>query len=224
MKFSYIALPLALAYGTLSSILMRNDCNANNCARAITGTNAKPSATIRQSDCSSYQQTTVTPAPSTTTVYTTVLPSNTYVPFSFPWPIAYFHLLTTNSTITEVYSCATFSPSIHSHFPTSAPTSLPNVVCSVKSTITASHGGSSVTVSKTSAGSSITKAPTSTPKSVPTYASACTVSGTIDDYASACSCWGITKKTTTAHAPVTTKTLTVSATTAVTVTITSTQT
>lgn len=51
------------------------------------------------------------------------------------------------------------------------------------------------------------------PSSVPTYASAC--SGTVR-YSSACSCWGITAKTTTAPTPLTTTTKTVTATITVT--------
>jgi hypothetical protein len=40
----------------------RAGCAADNCARAITGINAKPSASIRQADCSNFLAVTVTAA------------------------------------------------------------------------------------------------------------------------------------------------------------------
>ncbi|KAH8798649.1 hypothetical protein F5884DRAFT_742862 [Xylogone sp. PMI_703] len=49
-------------------------CNANNCARAVTGTNIKtPVASSRQADCSSFMLTTVTPDTFTTTVATVTI-------------------------------------------------------------------------------------------------------------------------------------------------------
>jgi hypothetical protein len=45
-------------------LLERAACNADNCARAITGTNAKPSMTIRRSDCASFMTATFYPASS----------------------------------------------------------------------------------------------------------------------------------------------------------------
>ncbi|OHF04461.1 hypothetical protein CORC01_00313 [Colletotrichum orchidophilum] len=55
-------------------------CNANNCARVVTGTRAgiTPDVTSRRADCSSYMRTTVIPdtftSTITTTVYTDVIP------------------------------------------------------------------------------------------------------------------------------------------------------
>ncbi|KAE9365670.1 hypothetical protein N431DRAFT_473709 [Stipitochalara longipes BDJ] len=43
-----------IAGGSLGSRLVRRGCTANNCARAVTGTAAKPALTARQSDCSSF--------------------------------------------------------------------------------------------------------------------------------------------------------------------------
>jgi hypothetical protein len=53
---------LALVQQTFCHVLERAACNADNCARAVTGTAAKPSLTIRQSDCSKFMTTIVTPA------------------------------------------------------------------------------------------------------------------------------------------------------------------
>ena len=54
---------LQLCFGSV--LQARAACNADNCARAVTGTSAgiAPAFTVRQSDCSSFQKTTVTPAP-----------------------------------------------------------------------------------------------------------------------------------------------------------------
>jgi len=63
-----LLLPVALTGATGTT-----GCNADNCARAVTGTAAfKTPVPVRQSDCSSFQLTTVTPLPSTTTIVTTV--------------------------------------------------------------------------------------------------------------------------------------------------------
>jgi len=50
-------------------------CNADNCARAVTGTNALPALSIRQADCSSFQLTTVTPSAVTVTNTVTITPA-----------------------------------------------------------------------------------------------------------------------------------------------------
>jgi hypothetical protein len=60
MQLFSVLIPLALASGALSSVLVRSaasSCAADNCARAVTGTAAKPAITQRQSDCASFQAT-----------------------------------------------------------------------------------------------------------------------------------------------------------------------
>jgi hypothetical protein len=60
MQLSSVLIPLALASGALSSVLVRSaasSCAADNCARAVTGTAAQPAITQRQSDCASFQAT-----------------------------------------------------------------------------------------------------------------------------------------------------------------------
>ncbi|EGR44610.1 uncharacterized protein TRIREDRAFT_124059 [Trichoderma reesei QM6a] len=55
-----------------------NGCNADNCARAVTGTReGLLPITSRQSDCSSFMQATVTPKATTTTITITVDPEVT---------------------------------------------------------------------------------------------------------------------------------------------------
>jgi hypothetical protein len=56
---------LAIASGALATP-NPTACNANNCARAVTGTRSgkMPDVTSRWADCSSFQQVTVTPATS----------------------------------------------------------------------------------------------------------------------------------------------------------------
>ncbi|KAH8908655.1 hypothetical protein BR93DRAFT_994235 [Coniochaeta sp. PMI_546] len=53
-------------------------CNANNCARAVTGTRTgkMPDVSSRMADCSSFQMVTVTPATSTVTTTATVTITN----------------------------------------------------------------------------------------------------------------------------------------------------
>ena len=58
MQLFSVLIPLALASGALSSVLVRSaasSCAADNCARAVTGTAANPAITQRQSDCASFQ-------------------------------------------------------------------------------------------------------------------------------------------------------------------------
>lgn len=62
MKSLILSLLLALIHSALSSgLLERAACNADNCARAVTGTNAKPAMSIRQTDCSNFMTATITP-------------------------------------------------------------------------------------------------------------------------------------------------------------------
>jgi hypothetical protein len=54
-------LPLVIANGAFSTaVLERRACNADNCARAVTGTNGLP-LSIKSSDCASFFAVTVTP-------------------------------------------------------------------------------------------------------------------------------------------------------------------
>jgi hypothetical protein len=54
----------ALAGFALVSGVLAHECNANNCARAVTGTRAgkTPGVASRMADCSSFMMVTVTPA------------------------------------------------------------------------------------------------------------------------------------------------------------------
>ncbi len=55
---------LSLVSVAVASVFEKRACAGNNCNRAITGTRAGlPATSIRQSDCSSFQLTVVTPAP-----------------------------------------------------------------------------------------------------------------------------------------------------------------
>ncbi|PMD37155.1 hypothetical protein L207DRAFT_599483 [Hyaloscypha variabilis F] len=79
MKTSILVVALATTPGALSSIFKRTGCNANNCLRQIRGTdvNLQPPLTSRESDCSTFMITTVTPATytaTTTVTITTVVP------------------------------------------------------------------------------------------------------------------------------------------------------
>ena len=61
MRFAAIFLPALAHAGVLERA---NGCNANNCARAVTGTRDKePNVATRQAQCSSFQLITVTPDP-----------------------------------------------------------------------------------------------------------------------------------------------------------------
>jgi hypothetical protein len=54
MRLFSVLIPLALASGALSGVLVRSaasSCAAGNCARAVTGIAAKPAITQRNSDC-----------------------------------------------------------------------------------------------------------------------------------------------------------------------------
>ncbi|KAL7794241.1 hypothetical protein V8C37DRAFT_401541 [Trichoderma ceciliae] len=68
------AIVLSFVASAMAGIIERtNGCNADNCARAVTGT--RPGLlpiTSRQSDCSSFMRATVTPEAITTTVTITV--------------------------------------------------------------------------------------------------------------------------------------------------------
>src|SRR5947209_9057606 len=60
MHLFSVLVPLVLAGGALSHVLVRSAasaCAADDCARAVNGTAAKPAITQRQSDCASFQAT-----------------------------------------------------------------------------------------------------------------------------------------------------------------------
>jgi len=69
MRLWYFILVSALTITTSNA-----SCDADDCARAVTGTRTGkvPNISSREADCSSFQITTVTPAPSTVTAFTTV--------------------------------------------------------------------------------------------------------------------------------------------------------
>ena len=50
---------LTASLATAGYVVVNHGCDADNCARAVTGTEAKPAITQRQADCSSFMQTTV---------------------------------------------------------------------------------------------------------------------------------------------------------------------
>lgn len=75
MKIFVLVLATVMAQGVFASILgERNACNADNCARAVTGTRPGklPVVSDRQADCSSFMLITVTPDASTTITTKTV--------------------------------------------------------------------------------------------------------------------------------------------------------
>jgi hypothetical protein len=63
MKFLNFFVVLAMGQGVFSLIYNNPTCNANNCARAVTGTRSGkvPDITSRVEDCSSFMLVTVTP-------------------------------------------------------------------------------------------------------------------------------------------------------------------
>ncbi|KAL6693311.1 hypothetical protein J3F84DRAFT_350715 [Trichoderma pleuroticola] len=73
------AIVLSFVAAAMAGVIERtNGCNADNCARAVTGTrDGLLPITSRQADCSSFMQATVTPAPTTTTITITVDPEVT---------------------------------------------------------------------------------------------------------------------------------------------------
>lgn len=156
----------------------------DDCARAVTGT-FRAATSTHHVDCSSFQQCTVTPAESTITETATVTPSLLYstvtattVPF-----------VTTIETITQPASTTLVS----SPYPVfkRSPAALEHWLNPPQEVLQAAVTSATAT--------------TNCPTNVPSYASAC--SGTVK-YQSACSCWGLTKSTTTLPTPSTTITTT----------------
>jgi hypothetical protein len=66
MKLLSIIVALAMAQGAFTVTPDNDSCNADNCARAVTGTRTgkMPDVTSRAADCSSFMLVTVTPATS----------------------------------------------------------------------------------------------------------------------------------------------------------------
>jgi hypothetical protein len=62
MQFNLLLAILSVHLASAHILDERAGCAADNCARAITGMNAKPSSSIRQADCSSFLAVTVTAA------------------------------------------------------------------------------------------------------------------------------------------------------------------
>lgn len=125
---------LSLVSAALAANIFERDCSGNNCNRAITGTRAGlPATTLRQSDCSSFMLTVVTPSPVTSTTWIDG---------------------TTKSAASAVKASA-------------AVTAIPSIL--------------------------------------PTYATQCS---SVAAYSSACSCWGITARVSTAATPTVTVTST----------------
>ncbi|PON22964.1 hypothetical protein TGAM01_v208219 [Trichoderma gamsii] len=79
MKASIV---LSFAAAAMASVIERtNGCNADNCARAVTGTrDGLPPISSRKADCSSFMRATVTPKATTTTITITVHPDITPKP------------------------------------------------------------------------------------------------------------------------------------------------
>jgi len=162
-------------------------CAADNCARAVTGTQKGPlfQATAKQ-DCSSFFQATVYPPTVTSTGYTTVYPSTTT-------------LTITTLLVSESTTVFPFTDRVLTTYTTATETVISDVVSTVLSTVV-----STITLiptepprapprRRTIVPANLVSTPiTVSPTKVPTYASAC---GGVARYSSACSCFGITKTT-----------------------------
>lgn len=157
----------------LASVLQRDGCNADNCARAVTGTRYAPDVQASHTaDCSSFMMQTITPATPTATVTLTgtsysVVGSNAKRTAA---PLAKKDGLKLRDANLDSLLLA------------------PTVTAAAATTTAAGVKARQVTVE---------------PDCVPIYASAC--SGAVR-YSSACSCAGITVRTTYAPTPATTTT------------------
>ncbi|KAL7926366.1 hypothetical protein ACQKWADRAFT_280108 [Trichoderma austrokoningii] len=76
------AIVLSFVAAAMASVIERtNSCNADNCARAVTGTReGLLPISSRKADCSSFMRATVTPQATTTTITITVHPGITSKP------------------------------------------------------------------------------------------------------------------------------------------------
>lgn len=179
-----------------------NGCNANNCARAVTGTRPgkTPSVTSREADCSSFMQTTVF-------TYNGGSPSATVTPTAVP---AYASVCSGEpgggeAAYSSACSCwgitatAVTSPvseSCNANNCARAVTGTrPGKMPPVASRMADCSSFLEATVYTDATGGIIT---TEFPTAVPTYASSCNhpVNSEVA-YASACSCWGIPTATVT---------------------------
>ncbi|KAH8838708.1 hypothetical protein MCOR27_003647 [Pyricularia oryzae] len=74
-RFIQVIVAASIARGFVTAAATAPKCNADNCARAVTGTAlvAKPSIGVRMADCSAAVEVTTTPAAETTTVTATTV-------------------------------------------------------------------------------------------------------------------------------------------------------
>jgi hypothetical protein len=170
-----------LVLASSASLAAASACNPDNCARAVTGTQAglvfQSSA---KADCSSFLQATVYPATVTSTVTTTI----------YPFTATQTSISTTFEQTSTVYPFTETDFSTTTTFIQSTTDSTSVVVASTETDFT-TIGTTTVQPQKRT----ITPdAPVGTvqPTSVPAYASPC--SGTVR-YSSACSCFGVTETT-----------------------------
>jgi len=175
----YLGYLLATAAGSLSAAA--NKCNADNCARAVTGTfNRLQTASVAA--CSSYQQCTVTPAISTVTQTLTVTPVAT----------------------TSTYVATTLTVTVTGDNPSVTPVKRDSKA--VRAVVNLGHKFSpanDIEARQVAGAAATTNCPTSLPSG--DVAKYCTPASR---YASACSCAGITRSYSTVAVPSTTVTAT----------------
>jgi len=172
-------------------------CDADNCARAVTGTaHGLAFQSSARADCSSFFQATVYPAPVTSTVTTTIFPftavqtsTSTIIEQTdtlYPLTKTDFSATTTVVDL-DTYTTTLVAAATVTDFITTGTTT----VQPEKRTVTPVFQPlkRTVTICTTPSG-------TVQPSSVPTYASAC--SGVVR-YSSACSCWGASATTVSRH-------------------------
>ncbi|MCJ1287361.1 hypothetical protein MMC26_006710 [Xylographa opegraphella] len=208
-----------LAFLQWISSCVAASCNADNCARAVTGTtNGLAVQSSHKQDCSSFFAVTVTPATSTITQTATVTPATVTQTV-----IGSTVTQTVVATLSETTTAATVEVTAATVTDILTVTVSTALVTATVSTVVVTAGAPVVTL-KVRDGSEQRIAPravTVSPSSVPTYASAC--SGTVR-YSSACSCFGVTHSTSTAPTPSTTVTVTATATATATSVVTTTAT
>ncbi|EPE24798.1 hypothetical protein GLAREA_11379 [Glarea lozoyensis ATCC 20868] len=186
-----------VAFSSLLGAISVQACNADNCARAVSGTRAGAAFSITaRADCSSFQKVTVTPIPVTSTTTTSLATSS---PTTF---VTQTVTTLTSTTVVDTYT-SIVTTVIQYTFPPDR-----------RRAADLGTGGEVPNPSSADMTKIERRQVTVVPSIVPTYASAC--SGSVR-YQSACSCWGITPTTVTAATP--TLWLSVVASTSVTVTI-----
>lgn len=168
-----LVLVFSFSAGALGSNIQRRGCNADNCARAVTGTRyAADVQASHRADCSSFMSVTVTPAAPTTT--TTITPTS-------------YSVVGSNAKRTAGPAVVPIAGREQKRAEDYAALFSPNPALST-------------TVPTVTAPAIAARQITQVPDVVPIYASAC--SGTAR-YSSACSCAGITASTTYAPTPAT---------------------